>query len=160
MMINDFILGITLYSLLGSGLMAGIFFAFSSFVMKSLASLPTNKGIAVMQTINIKILNPSFLFLFLGTSFTSLILIICSFFRWSEANTIYLFLGSLLYLIGGFIVTALFNVPLNNKLAVVDASSSADVKIWKDYLTIWTRWNHVRTVTCIAAMVMYILALR
>ena len=35
------------------GLMGGIFFAFSTFVMKALRALPPNRGIEAMQAINI-----------------------------------------------------------------------------------------------------------
>ena len=39
-------------ALLGSALVGGIFFAFSSFVMKALARVPPAEGIAAMQSIN------------------------------------------------------------------------------------------------------------
>ena len=45
-------------ALLGSALIAGIFFAFSSFVMKALARVPSAEGIAAMQSINVVVLNP------------------------------------------------------------------------------------------------------
>jgi uncharacterized membrane protein len=44
----------TLVAALGSGLMAGLFFAFSVSVMKTLARLPSGEGIAAMQCINSK----------------------------------------------------------------------------------------------------------
>jgi uncharacterized membrane protein len=47
-------------ALLGSALIGGIFFAFSSFVMKALARVPSPEGIAAMQSINVVVLNPSF----------------------------------------------------------------------------------------------------
>ncbi len=56
---------ITLCALLGCGLMAGLFFAFSVCVMKALAQLPPEKGIAAMQSINVTILNPVFFVVFL-----------------------------------------------------------------------------------------------
>jgi len=43
---------LTLVSALGCGLIAGVFFAFSAFVMKALARLPPAQGIAAMQSIN------------------------------------------------------------------------------------------------------------
>lgn len=42
----------TLVTALGCGLIAGIFFASSSFVMAALKRLPTAEGIAAMQSIN------------------------------------------------------------------------------------------------------------
>ena len=38
----------------GSALVAGVFFAFSSFVMKVLARVPSAEGIAAMQSINVE----------------------------------------------------------------------------------------------------------
>jgi uncharacterized membrane protein len=54
-------------SALGCGLVAGLFFAFSNFVMKSLARLPSDQGIAAMQNINVDVLNRWFFVVFFGT---------------------------------------------------------------------------------------------
>ena len=43
---------LTFIAALGSGLVAGIFFAFSNFVMKALARVPPAQGVAAMQSIN------------------------------------------------------------------------------------------------------------
>jgi hypothetical protein len=53
---------------LGAGLVAGVFFAFSNFVMKALGQLPADQGVAAMQRINVVVLNPAFLALFVGTA--------------------------------------------------------------------------------------------
>ena len=60
--------GVTLIAALGSGLIAGVFFAFSTFVMKALARLAPAEGIAAMQSINVVVLNPWFLGAFFGTA--------------------------------------------------------------------------------------------
>ena len=59
--------------LLGSALVGGIFLAFTSFVMKALARVPAQEGIAAMQSINVVVLNPSFLGTFAGTAVASII---------------------------------------------------------------------------------------
>ena len=41
-------------AVLGCGLVAGIFFAFSTFVMRALGRRPAGEGIAAMQAINIR----------------------------------------------------------------------------------------------------------
>jgi uncharacterized membrane protein len=61
---------LTLLSALGSGLIAGVFFAFSTFVMRALGRLPPHEGIAAMQSINIVVINPWFMTAFLGTVVT------------------------------------------------------------------------------------------
>ncbi|MGH7600945.1 MAG: hypothetical protein ACREOI_31695, partial [bacterium] len=57
---------LTLFAALGCGLIAGVFFAFSAFVMKALSRLPPSEGIAAMQSINVAVINPVFLTVFLG----------------------------------------------------------------------------------------------
>jgi uncharacterized membrane protein len=65
---NDWVALLTLCSALGSGLMAGVFFAFSTFVMRALARRPFAEGIEAMQEINRTVLNPWFLGVFFGTA--------------------------------------------------------------------------------------------
>lgn len=65
-MIDDLIFVLTFASALGCGLIAGVFFAFSAFVMKALARLPPVQGIAAMQAINVAVLNRWFFAAFFG----------------------------------------------------------------------------------------------
>ena len=44
-------------ALLGAAVIGGVFFAFSSFIMKALARIPSPEGIAAMQSINVVVLN-------------------------------------------------------------------------------------------------------
>ena len=53
---------------LGCGLNAGVFFAFSSFVMKALARLQPAQGIAAMQSINLVAVTPAFMTALFGTA--------------------------------------------------------------------------------------------
>ncbi|MEF3302894.1 anthrone oxygenase family protein [Paenibacillus sp. GYB003] len=150
---------LTFASALGSGLIAGLFFAFSAFVMTALGRIPPHQGMAAMQSINVTILNSLFSFVFIGTALASAALAIVSYFRWGEAGTIYLLAGSLLYLLV-FLVTVAFNVPLNDTLAAAKPGSAAGADIWARYLVRWTAWNHVRTAASIAALASFIIALR
>lgn len=140
-----------LFSALGCGLIAGVFFAFSTFVMKALAQQPPAQGIAVMQSISITVINPWFMTAFLGTAATCLFLVVSSLLKWHQSGAVYLLVGSLLYLIGTFLVTMVVNVPLNDALAIVKPDSAEGVSLWANYLTNWTFWNHVRTVAALAA---------
>ena len=47
----------TLLSALGSGLIAGVFFWCSSFVIKALGKLPPTQDIAAMRSINVEVIN-------------------------------------------------------------------------------------------------------
>ncbi|GIO28306.1 membrane protein [Ornithinibacillus bavariensis] len=150
---------LTLFAALGSGLIAGTFFAFSAFVMNALARLPSHQGIAAMQSINIVVLNRLFLTVFTGTAVVSFILILISLFNWKDTDVVFILSGSLLYLLGSFLVTGVCNVPLNDSLANLDVKDAASATQWKEYIVIWKAWNHVRTIASLAAMVLFILAL-
>jgi uncharacterized membrane protein len=152
------LLALTFLAALGSGLIAGFFLAFSATVMWALERQPPAAGIATMQTINIVVLNPIFLGVFFGTAILSIVLDIVALLRWPEPGSGYLLAGSLLYFVGTFLVTLVFNVPLNNRLAAVNPDSAEGKAVWTHYLRVWTAWNHVRTVAPLAALVCFFLA--
>jgi len=151
---------LTFLAALGTGLIAGLLFAFSAFVMDALARLPPEQGIAAMQSINVAVLNPLFGTVFFGTAVLCVVLAVAAFFRWGEAGAIYLFAGSLLYLVGTIVVTIALNVPLNNALAAVAPNSAEGAGLWTRYIVSWTAWNHVRTVAALTALASFIMALR
>ncbi|MFD0692498.1 DUF1772 domain-containing protein [Paenibacillus sp. GCM10027628] len=157
---GNVLFGLTFASALGSGLVAGLFFAFSNFVMQALARLPVDQGIAAMQSINITVLNPLFSLVFMGTALACVILGIASFFKFGTVSAIYLLAGSLLYFVGSFLVTIIFNVPLNDALAAVSPGSSEGANLWTHYLSSWVAWNHVRTIASLGALASFIIALR
>ena len=153
------VFALTLVSALGCGLMAGAFYAFSSFVMRGFARLPPAQGIAAMQSINVTAVRPPFMAGFLGTTLSCLALTVVSILDWHAPGAAWLVLGSLLYLIGGFLVTIVFNVPRNDALAAVDPESTEGADLWRSYLRGWTAWNHVRTVACLGAAASLTIAL-
>jgi uncharacterized membrane protein len=147
-----------LFSALGSALAAGIFFAFSSFVMKALGRLRPEQGIAAMQAINVTVLNPGFFTVFFGTGLGSVFLAVFALSTWSGPAAAHLALGGLLYLVGCVFVTLAFNVPLNKALARADANNPDSVSLWRRYLRRWTVWNHIRTGASLAAAALLVLA--
>lgn len=151
---------VTLLATLGCGLMAGIFFAFSSFMMHALGQLPAREGMAAMQSINVVIVRPSFLVIFLGTAALCVLLIIASLLWWTGSGAIWRLAGSALYLLGSILVTGMANVPRNNALAAASPNDPNSARVWRDYQSSWTAWNHVRTVACIAATATFAIALR
>jgi uncharacterized membrane protein len=151
---------LTLVAALGSGLMAGLFCAFSNFVMKALANLPADRGIAAMQSINIEIVNPVFLTVFLGTAVACLMVLFFTLGKWQHPGALYMIVGSLCYLIGAIVVTFVFNIPRNNVLAGLDPSNTDSINIWREYLVSWTNWNHIRSISTLAAATAFTIALR
>lgn len=146
-----FLSALTLLSALGSGLMAGIFFAFSAFVMRALARLPPAQGIAAMQSINVTVINPLFMTAFLGTAVGCVAVTVSSLLTWHKPGSAYLLVGSLVYLAGTLFVTIVFNVPRNDAPASVDPASAAGASLWAGYLPSWTAWNHLRAAAALAA---------
>jgi uncharacterized membrane protein len=156
---DNLFFALTFLASLGCGLMAGLFFVFSVAVMKAFARLPSAEGIAAMQSINVAIINPIFLSVFLGTALACALLITALLLYWRDSGAVYLILGSSLYLVGTFLVTVLFNVPKNNVLSSVSPAAPNSTNVWISYLDKWTAWNHVRTVAALAAMALLILGL-
>jgi uncharacterized membrane protein len=159
-MASEVLAVLTLLALLACGLMAGVFFAFSSFVMPALARLPPPQGIAAMQAINVRALRPPFLSAFLVGAVTCLLLAVVAVWRWQLPGTALRVAGSALYLVGTFGVTAAFNVPRNEALASVRGDGADAAAHWSRFLVSWTAWNHVRTVAALAATALFGLALR
>lgn len=158
-MSDSVIFVVRLASAIGCGLMAGLFFAFSVAVMRGLSRLPPAAGMSAMQSINVAILNPVFLAVFFGTPLLCLVVLISSLLRWHEAGAGLLVSGATLYLVGVFLTTVFVNVPMNNVLASTAPADSDGPGRWVGYLTKWTAWNHVRTLTALAAAILLTLAL-
>lgn len=148
-----------LISALGCGLIAGVFFAFSSFIMGALGKLPPSQGIAAMQSINVVVINPVFLGVLFGTAVLALFLGFGAIFHLGDAGAIWIVAGTALYVIGTVVVTMAFNVPLNNSLAAVDPASVEGAAVWADYLQKWTRWNSLRSVAALLSCAAYIYTL-
>jgi uncharacterized membrane protein len=143
-------------AIIGSGLTAGIFYAFSAFVMAALARIPPEQGIAAMNSINITVINPWFFAVFFGTPIVCAILFIMALLKWSEPGAALILAASLIYVVGSMVVTMVFNVPLNNELAPITSASGEGGALWTRYLRDWTFWNTVRTAAPLAAMVLFI----
>ncbi len=158
-MMQILITGLLWFSAIGCGLLAGLYFAFSSFVMTALGRIGQPAGITAMNAINAAIVQSLFLPLFLGTTVTSAALALVGLFRWGEPGATAMLAGGALYVLGMFIVTMIFNVPLNNALAAADPASSEAAPLWARYLADWTMWNHVRTVSSTVAGALFIAAI-
>ena len=156
---NDLLFVLTLCAALGSGLMAGVFFAFSTFVMRALAVLPHAQGIEAMQSINRTVINAWFLGGFLGTAASCVLLAAAALYSWHQPGAVVMLSGSLLYLIGTFLVTVVHNVPMNDALERVQSTGEDASDHWARYVARWTAWNHVRTAAALLGATLLTLAL-
>jgi uncharacterized membrane protein len=154
------VLILAIVTALGCGLMGGLLFAFSNFVMTALSRQPAASGVRTMQAINVHILNPLFFIVFFGTAVASCVLAVATILRVPLSGAPLLLAGSALYLIGTVGVTMVFNVPLNNRLSVLNPDTAQAAQYWLTYLSEWVRWNHIRTIASVMAAALFILAIR
>lgn len=158
--LDQTLFALTLVASLGCGLIAGVFYAFSTFIMKALRQVESWAGITAMQEINITVLTPWFLGVFLGTGILCLVGVVHSFYNWGPNASLLRFAGSGVYLVGSIVVTIVFNIPRNDRLAALSPGEPDSEDIWADYLSTWTVWNHVRTAASLASAALFALALR
>jgi len=151
---------VTLGTALGCGLSAGVFFAFSAFVMPALGRLPSGQGIAAMQSINKLAVTPAFMTALFGSALACAGLAAWSVMAWGERPAPWLLAGGLLYLVGAIVVTIAANVPLNDALAATRPDGAGAADRWSGYLRRWTAWNHLRAAAALAATGLLIVALQ
>jgi uncharacterized membrane protein len=147
----DLLVAATLIVALGCGLNAGVFFAFSSFVMKALDRLPAPEGIAAMQSINVAVLTPSFMTVLFGTAAGSLALAAWAILDWHGSVSPWLLIGGALYVAGPIALTAGYHQPRNLALATVQPRVREAEPGWRRYVAQWTALNRVRTLASLGA---------
>jgi uncharacterized membrane protein len=157
---DGLLFGLTLATAVASGLVGGVFFAFSNFVMEALGRLRPSEGAAAMQAINITVINPLFMTALFGTGLTSLVLLVWGLAELDEPYAGWLIAAGAIYFVGEVVLTGGYNVPRNNALARVDAESEEGARVWQTYLVEWTRANHVRTVAGLTACALLAVALQ
>lgn len=147
---------ITLAAAVGSGLIAGLCFAFASFIMRALDTLGPAQAIRAMQAINSGILQSGAMVVWLGTAVAGVA---------SASLAIVMGQGSLaivaavLYLLGAMVITRGGNIPLNEALDRVEPDSPGAGEEWQRYHASWGRWNGVRTAVCALASAGFMMAL-
>lgn len=153
-MTNSIVIMTTWLQVIGVGVMAGVYFAFSTFIMRAFDVLPAQHAIKVMNSINQVIVKSLFLPLFFVTTVLALIQVALNL-AYLQGTPSYLgVISGLTYLLTMFLSTALFNVPLNNQLAGFDPQNDNADSTWASYRLRWTRWNHARTIGSLISVVL------
>jgi len=143
------------FSILGFAILAGVFLAFSDFIMRSLALTSGTGGIEAMQVINREVFRWIFMALFLGLVPVSLVLVGYGLTSLDGTARTMIVLAGVVYLIGSFGVTARFNVPMNEMLAGMETGRDITKMYWSEvYLPRWVFWNSVRTAACAASAIL------
>ena len=143
----------------GCAICGGVFFAFSTFVMPALVRMPAAEGAAAMQSINVKAPNPLFMFALFGSAIGCIVLAVFGRGDLPDQRGMFRVAAAGVFLVG-IVLTVAYHVPKNNALATLDPRAIDTALLWKAYATSWTRWNHLRAATSIAASTLLIVAAR
>lgn len=135
---------------IAAAMVGGVFQSFSDFVMKGLGQAGP-AGAMGMQGLNRTVMRSFFLYMLFGLAPASILVAFLFDSQIGFEAAYALWIGAGVYVASVPFVTMAGNVPLNNRLAAVDADSAHGVSYWEHYLTAWTRWNTVRTLGCYAA---------
>ena len=157
---DGILFGIALVATVGAGLVGGVFFAFSNFVMQALGRLRPSEGAAAMQAINVTVINPLFMTSLFGMGLVSVVLVVWGLAGLDEPYAGWLIAAGAIYVVGEVVLTGAYNVPRNNALARVDPESEEGTRVWQTYLVEWTRANHVRTAAGLTACALLAVALQ
>jgi uncharacterized membrane protein len=132
---------------LTTGLIAGIFYAYACSVTLGLALLPDEQYVEAMQAINATVRNGVFAFSFFGAALFLVLALVVHTPRLRTRRFMLIALAAVLYIGGGFMLTFLVNVPMNQELALVssEAAPATLAQIRAEYEGPWNFWNGVRT---------------
>jgi uncharacterized membrane protein len=137
-----------------TGLLAGVFYAFSVAFVPSLRKLNAKQHIETMQVVNQKIKNPVFFLSFFGPT---ILLPLAAFLYRDGSEFPLLAAAAILHIVGSNGVTAFGNIPLNEQLDKVDISQISEAeaeRIRQEFQgpgTAWMRLHMVRTLAAVAA---------
>ncbi len=146
-------------SVVGFGLVAGIFFAFSDFIMRSLNETKTEAAIEAMQSINRVVYRSIFYYLLWSMLAVAVGLGAYASFNLSGPALGAAVMGTASYFGGVLIVSLAINVPMNQHLDQLDCHGPDAAAYWNNtFVPRWTFWNHVRTATSAGASVCYLVA--
>lgn len=145
-------------SALGAGISAGVFFAFSTFVMRGL-NQPAGEAVAAMQGINLAAPTPVFMAALFGTGALGLGVAVRALVDTDRPGVTWTIAGAAMHL-ATLALTAGFHVPRDNALAAIGPNDTTVDARWATYLGQWTTANHLRIVLCAGAAVACIVGCR
>jgi len=156
---SDPIFALTFVAALGCALAAGVFYAFSAFVMAGLDRGSPATAVAAMQGINRAAPGPALMLVLFGTAALCLAVAVAALLGNAGPAGALALAGAAAYLVGVVVVTMACNVPLNERIDRVDPDGPAAAAEWSHYDRRWGAWNHVRTLGGLAATAGMIAAL-
>ena len=133
-------------SLLFAGAIFGFFYAWIVSTMWGLDAADPRLAIGAMQAMNASVRNAAFAPVFFATPFV--LLATAGAALGVDRVTAWVFaLAGVVYLVGGLILTATVNVPMNNALGALAVPESIEAArdIWQAYSPRWQSYNQLRT---------------
>jgi uncharacterized membrane protein len=146
---------------IGSGIVGGVLYAFSAFVMQGIDQTPPASAVAVMQGINRTAVGPPLMVPLMGTLLICLALLVVAVSALRSGHVacgVLVLVGCALYLTS-FTITGAYHVPHNDALARIDPTGSGAAAAWRDYYGPWVRMNHLRVAAAVGASVCFWTAL-
>lgn len=143
---------------LWSAIVGGVFSAFSEFIMAGLLRAEPNAGIQAMQQINKTVIRTQFVAGILLIPVLSILFAVYGASAVEGPALAALFLAPAIHIPSVFLMTLFGNVPMNNRLAVLDPASAEAASYWAIYGRRWTRLNHYRTIGSVLTAMVYMAA--
>lgn len=150
------VIAVTSITAVGAAVVAGVFYAFSSFVMRGLADTePPSAALRSMQSINRTAVRPPLMLVLFGTLLAGiaacilLVLVAAGHALW------WAIAAEAVYLVGVIGLTVAFHVPRNEALGRLDAAEPGTTDAWQLYIRTWTRANHIRVLAALASALLF-----
>ena len=145
-------------AVLGFGLAAGFFFAFSVVVIPGLERAGGDAAVPAMQGINAAVRNPFFFAMFFLSPVIALFAALFALGSGRRRSAFLLVLAAVAYLALVYLPTTYVHVPLNERLAAVTAAEDQG-EAWFSFVRRWTDWNHFRAVASLYCLLLCAAAL-
>lgn len=130
--------GLSLVALLGSGIVAGVFFAVAISVIPTAMALSVDRYVEIHKLLG-RYYDPTMPIIVISAGLADFVLGGVADRSWIQA----LFVLSGLSLAGVSVVSRACNVPINRQVQLVESGSIPDG--WQDPRPLWRNWHYLRT---------------
>jgi uncharacterized membrane protein len=131
--------------LLGSGTVAGVFFAVALSIVPALQAMPPSRYVYTQQLLG-RHWDPTMPSIVVGTVVLDLVLAAAA----GDSASRALFAMAAVLLLGAAVVSHLCNVPINRRLGAIDPDRMPAA--WQDPRPTWRRWHLLRTTLGLLAL--------
>ncbi len=151
---NTIILALTTFS---SGLIAGLFYAWSISVTPGLAKVGDANYLQAFQSMNRAILNPVFFMFFMGL-IVLLPLVSYLYFTSPVSSQFWLIISAaVIYLAGVMAVTIFGNVPMNNTLEILQIETISSEQMASFRMGFENKWNNLNMIRTVCSSLSFVL---